>query len=249
MGGREPVEQFLVLGRDESEQGGGAFVIENRSIPFYYIHQVFWAFGRTWHRPKDNVIQRRNRFQNRVGMEPIGTIVFERVGVDMIVNGDDENPGPRLGYPEAGIEQHWADSIGSIAERLIQEAEILATISRKQTDHILEGENSRLGWHLIKNTQPFPKKAATGSRETAHFPGKGEILTREAGPNNITFGNRSAADMFNRTKVKMILTVVCGVDSCLFRADVVRPNGNASVLGTLSDKAAAGEEIDEGWKM
>ena len=42
--------------------------------------------------------------------------------------------------------------------------------------------------------------------------------------------------------------VVGGVDSRLLRADVVRPDGGAGVLGSLGDKAAAGEEINEGWK-
>lgn len=42
--------------------------------------------------------------------------------------------------------------------------------------------------------------------------------------------------------------VVGGVDGGLLRADVVRPDGGAGVLGSLGDKAAAGKEIDEGWK-
>ena len=39
-----------------------------------------------------------------------------------------------------------------------------------------------------------------------------------------------------------------GADGGLLRADVVRPDGGAGVLGSLGDKAAAGKEIDEGWK-
>ena len=42
--------------------------------------------------------------------------------------------------------------------------------------------------------------------------------------------------------------VVGGVDGCLLRADIVRPDGGAGVLGSSGDKAAAGKEIDEGWK-
>lgn len=55
-------------------------------------------------------------------------------------------------------------------------------------------------------------------------------------------------DIFNRVEVEMIVAVVGGVDGGLLRADVVRPDGGAGVLGSLGDKAAAGKEIDESWK-
>jgi len=42
--------------------------------------------------------------------------------------------------------------------------------------------------------------------------------------------------------------VVGGVNGGLFRADVVRPDRDAGVLGSLGNKAAAGKEIDESWK-
>jgi hypothetical protein len=42
--------------------------------------------------------------------------------------------------------------------------------------------------------------------------------------------------------------VVGGVDGGLLRADVVRPDGGAGVLGSSGDKAAADQEIVEGWK-
>lgn len=48
--------------------------------------------------------------------------------------------------------------------------------------------------------------------------------------------------------MEMAVAVVGGVDGGLLRADVVRPDGGAGVLGSLGDKAAAGKEIDEGWK-
>ena len=42
--------------------------------------------------------------------------------------------------------------------------------------------------------------------------------------------------------------MVGGVDGGLLRADVVRLNGGAGVLGSLGDKATASNEIDESWK-
>ena len=42
--------------------------------------------------------------------------------------------------------------------------------------------------------------------------------------------------------------VVGGVDGGLLRADVVRLDGDAGMLGSLGDKATASKEIDEGWK-
>jgi hypothetical protein len=41
--------------------------------------------------------------------------------------------------------------------------------------------------------------------------------------------------------------VVGGVDGGFLRADVVRPEASASVLGSLGDKAAAGKEIYKDW--
>jgi hypothetical protein len=46
----------------------------------------------------------------------------------------------------------------------------------------------------------------------------------------------------------MFVAVVGSINGGLLRADVVRPDGGAGVFGTLSDKAATGKEIDEGWK-
>ena len=56
-----------------------------------------------------------------------------------------------------------------------------------------------------------------------------------------------ASGRVDGAEVKMAGAVVGGVDGGLLRADVVRPDGGAGVLGSLGDKAAAGKEIDEGW--
>jgi hypothetical protein len=41
--------------------------------------------------------------------------------------------------------------------------------------------------------------------------------------------------------------VVSGVDGSFLRANIVRPDGGAGMLGSLGYKAAARKEIDEGW--
>ncbi len=56
------------------------------------------------------------------------------------------------------------------------------------------------------------------------------------------------AGILDKIEVEMAGAEVGGVDGGLLRADVVRPNGGAGVLGSLGDQAAAGKEIDEGWK-
>lgn len=78
--------------------------------------------------------------------------------------------------------------------------------------------------------------------------GEGEVLAGEAGPDDVAVGNGAAADLLDGAEVEMAGAVVGGVDGGLLRADVVRPDGGAGVLGSLGDKAAAGKEIDEGWK-
>jgi hypothetical protein len=49
-------------------------------------------------------------------------------------------------------------------------------------------------------------------------------------------------------EVEMAGAAIGGADGGLLRADVVRPDESVGVLGSLGDKAAAGKEIDEGWK-
>ena len=73
-------------------------------------------------------------------------------------------------------------------------------------------------------------------------------MAKEAGPDDVAFGNPVPVDIFNRVEVKMIVAVIGGVDGRLLRANVVRPDGGAGVLGSLGDKAAAGKEVDESWK-
>ena len=55
-------------------------------------------------------------------------------------------------------------------------------------------------------------------------------------------------DVLDGAEVEMAGTVavVGGADGRLLRADVVRPDGGAGVLGSLDDKAATSKEVDEG---
>jgi hypothetical protein len=90
--------------------------------------------------------------------------------------------------------------------------------------------------------------ASAGRRKTTHFLGEGEVPAGEAGPDDVAVRNGAAADVLDGAEVEMAGAVVGGVDGGLLRADVVRPDGGAGVLGSLGDKAAASKEIGEGWK-
>ena len=54
--------------------------------------------------------------------------------------------------------------------------------------------------------------------------------------------------MLDGTKMEMVVAVVGGVAGGFLGADVVGPDRDAGMQGTLGDKAAAREEIDKGWK-
>lgn len=130
----------------------------------------------------------------------------------------------------------------------MEQTEILSAIGGEQADDIFQGNNSRLDRHFVQNPKPFPEHAAAGGRKAAHFSGEGEVLAGEAGPDDVAVGDGVSADLLDGTEVKVVVAVVGGVTAGLLRADVVRPDGDAGVLGSLGDKAAAGKEIDESWK-
>lgn len=181
-------------------------------------------------------------------MKPVRAVVFEGGGVDGIEDGDDEDAGAGLGDPEPGVEKHGADLVGTLAQGLVEQTEILAAIGGEQTDDIFQGNDSRLDRHFVQNPEPFPEHAAAGGRKAAHFASEGEVLAGEAGPDDVAVGDGGSADLLDGTEVKMIVAVIGDVTGGLFGADVVRPNGGAGVLGSLGDKAAASKEIDEGWR-
>jgi hypothetical protein len=237
-----------VFGGGEGDEGGGAFLVEDGGVPVDEIGEGLGAFGGAGHGPEDDVVERGDGFEDGVGVEPVGAVVFEGGGVEVILDRDDEDAGAGLGDPEPGVEQHGADLVGAVAECLVEEAEIAAAIAGKEANDVFEGDNGGFYGHLVEDAEPFPEEAAAGGGEAAHLAGEGEVLAGEAGPDDVAMGNGRAADVFDGAEVEMVDAVVGGVDGGLLRADVVRPDGAAGVLGALSDKTAAGKEIDEGWK-
>ena len=246
--GRESVEEFPVFGGGEGDEGGGAFLVEDGGVPIDEISESFGTIGGAGHGPEDDVIERGDGFEDGFGVEPVGAVVFEGGGVEVILDGDNEDAGAGLGDPEAGVEQHGADLVGPVTECLVEEAEIAAAIAGKEADDVFEGDDGGFDGHLVEDAEPFPEEAAAGGGEATHLAGKGEVLTGEAGPDYVALRNGGAGDVLDGAEVEMAGAVVDGVDGGLLRADVVRPDGVAGVLGSLGDKAATGKEIDEGWK-
>ncbi len=197
--------------------------------------------------PEDDVIEWCNGLEDGLGVKPVGAVVFEVAGVEVILNGDDEDAGAGLRDPEAGVEQHGADLVGAFAECLVEEAEIAAAVAGKEADDIFKGDDGGFDGHLVEDAEPFPEEAAAGGGETAHFAGEGEILAGEAGPDDVALGNGSTANVLNGAEVKMTGAVVGGVDGGFFRANVIGPYGNTCVFSSLRDEPAAGEKIDKSW--
>ena len=246
--GREFFEEFPVFGGGEGDEGGCAFLVEDGGVPVDEIGEGFGALGGAGHGPEDDVIERGDGFEDGVGVEPVGAVVLEGGGVEVILDGDDEDAGAGLGDPEAGVEQHGAYLVGAVAECLVEEAEIAAAIAGEEADDVFEGDDGGFDGHLVEDAQPFPEEAAAGGGEATHLAGEGEVLAGKAGPDDVTVGNGAAGDVLDGAEVEMAGAMVGGVDGGLLRADVVRPDRGAGVLGSLGDKAAAGKEIDEGWK-
>jgi hypothetical protein len=236
-----------MFGGGERDEGGGAFHVEDGGVPVDEIGKGLRAFGGAGHGLEDDVIERGDGFENGFWVKPVGAVVFEGGGVEVILDGDDEDAGAGLGDPEAGVEQHRADLVAAGAECLVEEAEIAAAIAGKEADDVFEGDDGGFDGHLIEDAEPFPEEAAAGGGEAAHLASEGKVLAGEAGPDDVAVGNGPAADVLDGAEVEMAVAVVGGVDGGLLRADVVRPDGGAGVLGSLGDKAAAGKEIDEGW--
>ncbi len=245
---REFFEELTVFRGGQGKQGFGAFLTEDGGVPIDEIGERLGALGGARHGPEDDVFERGDGFEDGVGVEPVGSVVFEGGGVEVVFDGDDEDAGAGLGDPDAGVEQHGPDFVGAVAECLVEEAEIAAAIAGKEADDVFEGDDGGFDGHLVEDAEPFPEEAAAGGGEATHLPGEGEVLAGEAGPDDVAVGNLVPEDIFNRVEVEMIFAVVGGVDGGLLRANVVRPDGGAGVLGSLGDKAAAGKEIDESWK-
>ena len=239
-------EQFAVAGRDDGKEGPGPDFIEHRGVPVDQVAQGLAALPGLRHGPENGVFQGGDGLADRLGMKPVGAVVFEVGGVEVILRGDNENAGPGLGDPVAGVEQHGADLVGALAQRLVEQPEILAAIGGKQADDILQGDDGGFFRHFIEHPEPFPEQAAAGGGEAAHFPGEGEVLAGEAGPDDVAPRDLRAANLLDGAEVEMAVAVVDLVDGGLFRADVVGPDRNAGVFRSLRDQPAAGEEIDEG---
>ncbi len=160
---RQFIEKLTVFWCDNCKQCLRPRLVKNRSIPINQITEglglLFWV----GHGPEDNVVQTCNSLANGFGMKPIGAIVFKSAGIDILTGGNDKYPGTRLGNPVSSIEQHGADFIRTLAEGLVNHAEILTAICGKKSNDIFEGDDSGLGGHFIKYTQPLPKEPASGS--------------------------------------------------------------------------------------
>lgn len=154
-----------------------------------------------------------------------------------------------MGDPEPCIEKHGADLVRTLAQGLIKEAEILAAIGGEQTHDVFQGDYCRLDGHFIENPEPFPEHAAAGGGEAAHFAGEGKILAGKAGPDYVPVGDGGSADLLDGTEVEMVVAVVGGVTGGFLRADIVGPDRDANMPSSLGDKAAACEEIYEGWMI
>ena len=87
--GRESVEELPVFGGGEGDEGGGALFVENGGVPIDEIGESLGALGGTGHGPEDDIIERSDGFENGLGVEPVGAVVFEVAGVEVILNGDD----------------------------------------------------------------------------------------------------------------------------------------------------------------
>ena len=102
--GRESVEEFPVFGGSKRNQGAGPLLAEDGGVPIDEIGQIFGALGWAGHGPEDDVVERSDSLEDRVGVEPVGAVVFEGSGVVTILDCDDEDAGAGLGNPVAGIE-------------------------------------------------------------------------------------------------------------------------------------------------
>ena len=244
---RKLVEQFLMAWRDQGHQFALPLVIEDRSAPIDDLGQSLGTFFRARHGPEDGVVERSDGFEDYLGVEPVGAVVFEGGGVDKIADGDDEDAGAGLGNPEPCIEKHRTDLVATLAQGLVEEAEILAAIGGEQADDVFQGDDGRLDGHFIEDPKPFPEQAAAGGGEAAHLAGEGKVLAGETGPDDIAVGDGGSADVLDGTEVEMVGAVVGGVAGGLLRANVVGPDRDACMPDSLGDKATARKEIDKGW--
>ena len=93
-----------MFGSSEGDEGGSAYFIKDRGVPIDEIGEGLGALRRTGHGPENDVTERGDGFEDGVWVEPVGAMVLEGGGVEVILNCDNEYSGAGLGYPEAGVE-------------------------------------------------------------------------------------------------------------------------------------------------
>ena len=93
-----------MFGGGECDECGGSFLVKDGGVPIDEIGEGLGALGGAGHGPEDDVIKRGDGFEDGIGVEPVWTVIFEGSGVELLLDGDDEDAGTGLRDPEAGVE-------------------------------------------------------------------------------------------------------------------------------------------------
>ena len=102
---------------------------------------------------------------------------------------------------------------------------------------------------MVVNKLNASSQAATATMETLRELLKPHLGLPKARLNCFLMLVLAVSGQRTVTAVEMVVAVVGGVAGGLLRADVVGPDRDAGMPGSLGDQAAAREEIDKGWKV
>ena len=177
-------------------------------------------------------------------------MLAQRADIHIFGNGDEKGPGAALRNKHLSIHDESARAISALTQSLVRLDEMPSFGGRKKTHDIFRDEKRRFAaaaMEFIDDSHPVPEQAGPGAGFYAlQITGKREILTGKGRPGEIGLREIGTMDLFDGSEVKSIAREIGCVNSLLFGADVVGPEGLEFRFEAETNQPAAGKEVESG---
>jgi len=177
-------------------------------------------------------------------MEPTRPSILQTISEDRFLHSNDKDSRTRLWNPVGGVNNHCANAIVTLKERLVKLTVMLPFFCRHQASHVLSNNYGRTRRHFIHHTQPMPHKAASRALNSFHVAGKRQVLTWKTCPGQRRRWEIPASKSLYWLKNEVIILMIGPVNVSLLFANIVGPYYGEIRLEGGSDETAACEKFD-----